>query len=107
MYFNDWQKHKDAKIGYWLFWEYNMDKFDFQIMRGLVVERVLERGSKNDYYAMFNMYGGINGVKQIIIHKVPFLRDTDLNYVETVFNLKREDLACYKKQQLRKKLLAY
>jgi len=28
MYFSDWKLHKDAKIGTWLLWEYNMDKMD-------------------------------------------------------------------------------
>jgi len=106
MYFSDWELHNDAKIGAWLLWEYNMDKFDWQLMRGEVVERVIERGSKEDYYGMFNLYGGVKGVKQIIINDVPFLYPHDIAYVEALFNVKKEDLSCYKSQQLRRKLLA-
>jgi hypothetical protein len=107
MYFNDWKKHKDSKISPALLWEYDLKKVDWQLMRGEVVERVIERGGKEDYYAMFNLYGGVEGVKKIIINDVPFLNECDLGFVEVLFNLDRNNLKCYKRQQLRKKLLAY
>lgn len=106
MLFDDYKEHKNAKFSPALLWEYDMKKFDWQLMRGDVVERVLERGSKDDYYAMFNLYGGIEGVKQIIIDDVSFLSPMDLAYVEGLFNLDRKNLRCYKRQQLRQTLLA-
>jgi hypothetical protein len=107
MYFSDYKQHKDAKINHVLLWEYDMKKFDWNLMKGEVVERVIERGNKEDYYAMFNFYGGFENVRNIIINDVPYLNDYDYPYVEALFNVKKEDLSCYKRQQLRRKLLSY
>jgi hypothetical protein len=107
MLFSDYKKHKDAKFNPALLWEYNLNNFDWNEMRGLVVERVIERGSMEDYYAMLNFYGGFENVKEIVAVDVPFLRPSDFIYVETLFNLDKKDLKCYKRQQLRKQLLSY
>jgi len=35
-------------------------------MKVFVVERVIERGAENDFYAIFKLYGGPKGVREIV-----------------------------------------
>jgi hypothetical protein len=94
LYFNDYKRHSNCKINPSLLWEYETDGFDYEAMRNVVVQRVLERGWKDDFYAMFNLYGYRkvrNAVKEI-----PYMNDKDMNFACRVFNLKKDDLKCYK-----------
>ncbi|MFT4223414.1 MAG: hypothetical protein QM631_10695 [Dysgonomonas sp.] len=70
-------------------------------MHALVVERVIERGWDEDFYALFALYGGIDGVRQIIRDEVLILSDKDIAFVCTAFNLKKEELKCYIRKQSR------
>ena len=56
LYFNDYKRHSNCKIKPSLLWEYETDGFDYEAMRNVVVQRVLERGWKDDFYAMFNYF---------------------------------------------------
>jgi hypothetical protein len=107
MFFSDWkEKSKDLKIENSLFWEYNMDKFNWYEMRTIVMRRVIERGSIDDFYAAIRMYGGISNVKEII-KDIPYISYSNRNiaFVCSVFDLKKEDLKCYIRKQSREKLL--
>jgi hypothetical protein len=48
IYLSDYKKHTDARINPALLWEYNLSDFDYQQMRNVVVQRVIERGWPND-----------------------------------------------------------
>ncbi len=94
---SDWKeqiKHS-PKVRRSLLWEYDLSCFDWQYMRALVVERVIERGRDEDYYAIFALYGGIEGVRRIIRDEVLFLSAKDMSFVCVAFNLKQEELKCY------------
>jgi hypothetical protein len=105
MFFDDWQKHtKENKISKTLLWEYDLSDFDWQGMRRVVMQRVIERGWPKDFYAAIKLYGGIENVKEII-KTIPFLSPKDAAFVCAVFNIKKEDLQCLKRKQSRKKLL--
>ena len=52
MFFSDYKDHSDAKLNPKLLWEYNLSNFDYQDMRNVVVQRVIERGHFNDFYAL-------------------------------------------------------
>lgn len=96
MFFEDYLQHKDATIRENLFWEYDMNRFDWQKMKSIVVQRVIERGFVLDFYAMFNLYDYddiVNTVKNI-----PYLNKKDMSFVCALFNLKKEDLKCYTSQ---------
>lgn len=97
MYFSDYKKHKDAKLRPSLFWEYDFDKIDFQKMRTLVVQRVLERGRLEDFYAIINMYG-MRGVKSAFCD-IKYMNAKDMNFVCVFFNIKKENLKCYTQKQ--------
>ena len=92
MFFNEFEKYKNAKLNTNLLWEYNVnDNFDYNKAQRLVVQRVIQLGSIEDYYAIFNMYGSIEGVKKII-KDIEFLSKKDMNFVSVIFKIKMEDL---------------
>ena len=99
MFFDDYQLHKDSKIRKSLFWEFDFEKIDWQQMRNTVVQRVIERGRIDDFYAIFNLYG-IEGVKQAI-KQLPYLNPKDLSFVCNQFELQEEQLKCYTNKPLK------
>lgn len=76
-----------------------MEVFDWQKSKTIVVQRVVELGAPEDFYAAFDLYGGIDGFREII-KKIPNLSDIDINFVCIIFKLKREELRCCTKRQL-------
>jgi hypothetical protein len=97
MFFDNYKLHQNSKVRDTLLWEYDMDRFNWEDMRNLVVQRVIERGRMDDFYAILNLYG-LSGVKEAI-RQIPYLNARDLSFVCSVFNLKKESLKCYTKQQ--------
>lgn len=73
-----------------LLWEYDLSAFDWQASRALVVQRVIELGTPEDFYAAFYMYGGVEGFREIL-KDVPYFSPIDLNFVSFTFNLKKEE----------------
>jgi len=94
---SDWKEQikRNPQIKQSLLWEYDLTNFDWQYMRALVVERVIERGWDEDYYAIFALYGGMEGVRRIIRDEVLFLSGKDIAFVCAAFDLKKEELECY------------
>lgn len=104
MLFSDWKKHNSVNISTSLLWEYDLNGFDWDNMQSIVVQRVIERGWIDDFYAAIRIYGGIDNFKSII-KQIPVLSEKDTQFVCSVFNLKKEELKCYTRKQLREKLL--
>lgn len=102
--FDDYKKYGACSVSPSLLWEYDLSDFDWWKSRKIVVQRILERGWLEDYYAGFNLYGGIEGFREII-KEVPFLSPRDMNFACIVFDLKKEDLKCYIRKLLREQLL--
>lgn len=99
MFFDNYKQHTDSRLRPTLFWEYDLAYFDWERMRPLVVQHVIERGRMDDFYAMLNMYG-VEGVKESI-RDIPYMNPKDMSFVCTVFELKKEELKCYIRQQSR------
>ena len=97
MFFDNYKLHQNSKVRESLLWEYDMERFNWDDMRNLVVQRVIERGRMDDFYAILNRYEP-SGVKQAI-SQIPYLNPRDLSFVCSVFNLKKEKLKCYTRQQ--------
>ncbi|HHT22024.1 MAG TPA: hypothetical protein GXZ87_01760 [Bacteroidales bacterium] len=105
MFFSDWKEKSVGKeISKSLLWEYDLSKFDWDAMRVLVVQRVIERGWLDDFYAMIRLYGGIENVREII-KEIPALSPKDMNFVVHFFEIEKEELKCYTRKQLREKHL--
>ena len=90
---NNMPMHRaDAQVRTSLLWEYDLARFDWQKMRTLVVQRVVERGRRDDFYAILNLYG-LEGVREGI-REIPTLNPKDRSFVCTTFHLKKEELKC-------------
>lgn len=83
-----------------LLWEYDVSIFDYQKMKSTVVQRVIERGDINDFYAILNIYG----LESVIdtIKNLTYLNNKDLNFVHKIFEIPLEELQCFKSKQLKK-----
>lgn len=88
-----------------LLWDYDLSCFDWWKSRKIVVQRVVERGWLSDYFAAFDLYGGIEGFRQII-KELPHLSSRDMNFVCIAFDLKKEELSCYTRKLLREQRLS-
>ena len=89
-----------------LLWEYDTTDFDFIKNKRLVATRVIMLGRLNDWYAAFDIYGGIKGFRKIAKNEVIGLNDKDLNFMCRALNLKEEETQCYIRRQLRAKYLS-
>ena len=107
--FQDWKtKIKDnPQVSPHLLWDVNLAKVDYQKMKTYIVERVIERGSEDDFYAIFQLYGGPEGVREIVRKGCDFYDPRDEALARVLFDLKKEDLECYKRRQLRKERLGF
>lgn len=76
-----------------LLWEYDLNTFDWQASKALVAQRVVELGRPEDYYAAFDLYGGIDNFREVV-KSIPYLNAIDTNFVCLIFNLKKEELKC-------------
>ena len=103
----DWEKKvkPDAKIPPRLLWDVDLKKFDWEKGKDFVVERVIEYGMPEDYYTLFKMYGGVEGVREIVKTIRHFRYPQDLAFVQMVFDLKKEDMICYERKRLREAYL--
>ncbi len=98
MYFDNYKLYPDAKINPALLWEYDLEQFDFQKMKSIVIQRVVERGYPNDWYAAINMFGE-DEIKETI-KNLPYLNDKDMTFVSVLFEIPLTELKCYIKKQL-------
>lgn len=97
-------KDGDYEISPTLLWEYDLDTFDWEKSKRLVVQRIIERGRLEDFAAGIKLYGGIEAFREII-KEVRHLGPKDMTFVCHYFNLKKEELECYKRKLLREQLL--
>ena len=97
MFFQDYAQHKEAQIRRSLFWEFEFEKINWMEMRDIVVQRVIERGRMDDYYAILNLYG-IEGVVDAI-KNIPYMNSKDQAFVCSVFNIDKKDLKCFSRKQ--------
>lgn len=100
MMFEDWKEKNINSISKSLLWEYDLSDFDWNYMKVVVMQRVIERGWMNDFYGAISIYGGIDNIREII-KDIPVLSDKDMSFVCSIFNLKKEELKCYTRKQLR------
>ncbi|GAA4459819.1 hypothetical protein GCM10023093_01510 [Nemorincola caseinilytica] len=99
MNLNRYKEHPDARIDPGLLWEYDLTAFDYQKMRQVVVQRVVERGFPDDWYAALDLYGK-EGMAEII-RTLPYLNDKDMNFVSVYFDIPLSEMKCYELKRSR------
>jgi len=99
----NWEEKADpnATIPRHLLWDMKYDEYNWEEGKSLVVQRVIERGREQDFYTIFRMYGGVEGVREIAKKIKHFRWQQDAAFVEMVFDIKKEDMACYERKRLR------
>lgn len=90
-----------------LLWEYSLEDFDWQKYRRVVAERVISMGRLADWYAAFDLYGGIRGFRKIACDEVIDLSPRDLEFMCRALHLEKTETRCYKQAQSRKAHLGY
>ena len=83
-----------------LFWDFRYEKMDWKGDYLTVMERVLERGTKQEWKEMIRFYS-----EQKVIHalkkEIKFLADYAIADVCNFFPLQKEELLCYTRKQSR------
>jgi hypothetical protein len=83
-----------------LFWELDYEQMDWQKNAEIVIERVVERGTLEEWQELINFYGK----KKVVLtlkNKTTYLTDRATKKVCDYFELKPEDLKCYIRKQSR------
>lgn len=83
-----------------LFWDSNFDKIDWQTMYLAVIDRVIERGNEDEWDEIVRYYGKAK-VKKALKFEIKYLPDYVIEKVCRYFKLKKEELACYARTQLK------
>ncbi|MFM9838641.1 MAG: DUF6922 domain-containing protein [Cyclobacteriaceae bacterium] len=97
MYFDNHKYFTNARINKDLFWEYDMEHFDFQKQVDLVVQRVVQRGTSEDFYAMLNLYG-FDLVKEAI-KRFPTFSQREMEFINNVLGIPYSELTAYLKMK--------
>ena len=86
------------KLSKQAFWDTNMASIDYRKNARFVVEKVVERGSHDDFINLLNFYG-FEEMKHLVL-KANWLSDMSINFCCTLFEVKPTDFKCYEKKQL-------
>ncbi len=86
-----------------LFWEFRFDEIDWQKDSTTVIERVVERGSLEEWDEMLRFYGE-RKVKNTLKKHTTYLTDRAIKKVCASFKLKPGDLKCYIRKRSRAQL---
>ncbi len=81
-----------------LFWEYDYEHMDWQKNAEIVIERVIERGTPEEWEEMIKFYGR-KKVVTALKNKITYLTDKATKKVCDYFELKQEELKCYIRKQ--------
>jgi hypothetical protein len=82
-----------------LFWDWKVDEIDWQKSARSIIERVLSRGSNEEYDELVRFYG-----REKIVHVLTVERcsipNISMDLVTSYFGLKKEELSCYRWRQV-------
>jgi len=83
-----------------LFWDWNYSKIDWEKSYLAVIDRILERGDKDDWKELVRYYGKPKAIQALKSEK--YLPDYIIDEVCGYFDLQKEAIACYAHKQSRK-----
>ena len=84
-----------------LFWDWRYHDIDWQKSYRSIIERVLERGTKQECEEIVRFYGK-RKITVALKDEIKYLPDYIIDSVSSYFNIRKEDMACYTRKQLRK-----
>ncbi|WPV00355.1 hypothetical protein SNE26_01070 [Mucilaginibacter sp. cycad4] len=87
------------------FWDVDMDSIDYQKHARYVIEKVVDRGSFDDFIEMRKFYGDKKIRKEIVNAK--WIGDKEIYFCCAIFNLEPNDFKCFIKKQLNPQLWVY
>jgi len=82
-----------------LFWELDFDKIDWKRAYKTVIERVLDKGSTEEWEELIRFYGR-DKVIHTLKNEITYLSDMTADAVCEYFQLSKQELKCYTKTQL-------
>lgn len=85
----------------YLFWDQRYNEIDWTGGYRSIIARVIERGSQKDWEEMLCFYSRPK-VVNALLHEIKYLPDFAIEDVCNYFNLRKEELLCYTRKQLRK-----
>lgn len=81
-----------ASLSPYLFWDVDLETVDPEKHRGFIVQRVVERGTINDWRSLRNQYG-LEGIV-MAAQGLRTLEPTALAFLSTVGHVPRESFRC-------------
>ncbi|MCX8492032.1 MAG: hypothetical protein ORN54_13300 [Cyclobacteriaceae bacterium] len=98
MYFTGFDAPQSAELNKALLWEYDTTQIDYDAMRIVIVQRVVERGRMEDWYFILKQYG-IEKIKETI-KGLSYLNRKDMRFVSHQFSIPLNEMKCYERKQL-------
>ena len=80
-----------------LFWDVNPATLNLEKNKQLIVERVIQRGSRSDLAALLAYYGK-EQVREIL-KQLAWLNEKDMAFVQVYFGIPFNEMKCYTKKQ--------
>lgn len=81
-----------------LFWDVDLDGFDFELHDGFFAQRVIEYGKINDWNLLKELYG-LERIKNLAT-QFRTLDAVSLSYLSAIFKIDKSEFRCYKHRQL-------
>jgi len=97
--------NKIIKINPALFWDVEFSEIDYEKNARQVIERVITRGSMNDWFEIKSYYG-IDRIKAEIV-KIRSLDKVTLNFCSKYFQISKNQFKCYNIPQSYQQLWNY
>ena len=82
----------------YLFWDVDLNEFDFEKHKSHLIQKVLEYGFMKDWKLLKELYG-LETIKEVSLN----LRSLDavtLSYLAAIFKTDKTEFRCYKNRQL-------
>jgi len=87
------------------FWDVDMERIDYEKHARYVMEKVIDRGSFEDFIALRKFYGDDKIRKEIV--NANWIGDKEIYLCCAIFGLEPKDFKCYIKKQSNPQLWVY
>ncbi len=80
-----------------LFWDVDVAKLQMDKNKQFLVERVIQRGNRDDLDKLLSYYGKMEVAE--IIKQLPWMNEKDMAFVHVFFDIPFNELKCYTNRQ--------